>query len=163
MSYLREVSTRIRLEGATSSAELDASTVILRLEEAGRTLLALPNRGCRPADTGSGWPAVVHDFSEAYGYGEVEVRAPIPSPQAITRMDEALQWVALIPEQKVSLRKIVLLRALLHPVSDRHLWSWRKIGRKFGWSHEAVRTWHAQGIDAIVAGANGLGPTSRKN
>ena len=97
LSYLREVSTRIRLEGATSSADLDASTVILRLEEAGRTLLALPNRGCRPADTGSGWPAVVHDFSEAYGYGEVEVRAPIPSPQAITRMDEALQWVGPYP------------------------------------------------------------------
>ena len=163
MSYVPASDGRLRPDGRLSSAVFDAETVILRLEEAGRTLLALPNKGCRPADTGSGWPAVVHDFTEAYGYGEVEVSVPVPSPQAITRMDEALQWVRLIPEQRVSLRKIVLLRALLHPVSDRHLWSWRKIGRKFGWSHEAVRTWHAQGIDVIVAGVNGLGLTSRKN
>ncbi len=163
MSYLREVDARLDPDGRLSSSALDAETVILRLEEAGRTLLALPNKGCRPADTGSGWPAVVHDFSEAYGYGEVEVRVPVPSPQAITRMDEALRWVRLIPDHRTSVRKIVLLRALLHPISERNLWSWRKIGRKFGWSHEAVRTWHAQGIDAIVAGMNSVGSSSRKN
>ena len=134
---------------------LDAETVILRLEEAGRTLIALPNRHCFPASTGSSWPPIVHEAVEAYGYGEVEIRPPVPSAQAITRMDEAYCWVGHIDARLTSHRKIVLLRSLVHPVSERHQFSWRKIGQKFGWSHEAVRIWHAQGIDRIVTGVNG--------
>lgn len=145
------------------SAVLDAETVILRLEEAGRTLIALPGKGCFPAREGSSWPAVVHDFAEGYGYHDVKVRPPVPSAQEITRMDEAYRWVGLIDERLISHRKIVLLRSLVHPVSERHRFSWRKIGKLFGWSHEAVRVWHAQGIDRIVAAANGIGSPSRKN
>lgn len=140
---------------SSAASMLDAETVIARLEEAGRTLIALPSKGCYPAREGSSWPAIVHDVAESYGYDEETVRAPVPSPQAITRMDEAYQWITLIPAQLVSHRKIVLMRSLVHPVSDRHRFSWRKIGKLFGWSHEAVRIWHAQGIDRIVAAANG--------
>ncbi len=129
--------------------------MIARLEDAGRTLIALPGKGCYPAQIGSSWPAVVHDMAEAYGYGEAEIRPPVPSAKAISGMDEAFAWVGLIDERLTHHRKIVLMRAMVHPISDRHLFSWRRIGRLFNWHHETVRTWHAVGIDRIVAVVNG--------
>ena len=133
---------------------LDAETVILRLEEAGRTLLSLPNRHCAPASAGFNWPAVIHAANEAYGYNQTEVRPPVPSAQAITRMDEAFTWVVLIPDDRITHRRLVWMRALVHPVRDRHIWPWRKIGKALNCHHQAVQLWHAQAIDMIVAAAN---------
>ena len=134
----------------TIDQPMTAEEVISRFEEAGRTLMALPAKGCRPAGYGNGWPAVVHAMEEAYGYGEAEIRPPVPSAQAITRMDEAYGWVNLLPDQRRSYRRIVLLRSLVHPVRDRHVFGWRKIGRMLGWDYRAVQNWHAKGIDLIV-------------
>ena len=129
---------------------LDAETVIARLEEAGRTLIALPGRGCLPAGYRAAWPEFPQLQIEAYGYTEEEARPAVPSAAAITRMDEAFAWVRLIPSEKQSWRKIVLLRSLVNPITDRHRWSWRRIGKHFGWHHQAVQQWHCQGIDKIV-------------
>ena len=136
---------------------MDAETVIYRLEEAGRTLIALPSKGCLPAQWGNGWPQVVHAAAEAYGYDPEQIRPPAPEAQAITRMDEAWRWVSEIPEDKKNLRRIVLMRALVHPVTERHRWSWRRIGRSLGWDYRAIQRWHAQGIDLIVAGLREAG------
>lgn len=130
---------------------MDAETVIYRLEEAGRTLIALPGKGCLPASFGSGWPDVVRAAVEAYGYDPEQIRPPAPEPQAITRMDEAFRWVGLIPATQRSHRRIVLMRAMVHPITGRHRWSWRRIARAFGWDHRAIQRWHAQGVDAIVS------------
>ncbi len=138
----------------TAGQHLDAETVIVRLEEAGRTLLALPNRHLVPASSGSSWPAIVHAAIEAYGYGEVDIRPPVPSPQAITRMDETFTWITVIPDSRVTHRRIVWMRAMVHPVRDRHIWSWRKIANALHCHHQAVQLWHSQAIDMIVAGAN---------
>jgi hypothetical protein len=129
---------------------VDAETVVYRLEEAGRTLIALPGKGCLPAGYGSGWPDVVHAAVTAYGYMEAENRVPVPSPQVITRMDEAFRWVGMIPPTKRSHRRIVLMRAMVNPRTERHCWSWRRIGRAFGWDRRAIQSWHAQGVDMIV-------------
>ena len=142
MSYIHTIGERF-----------DAETVILRLEQAGKTLLALPGKGCFPAQEGSSWPAVVHAAVEAYGYGEVEMRPPVPSAQAISQMDEAFRWIGLIPDSQRSHRRIVWMRLMVHPVRDHHLWSWRRIGRAFGWDHRAIQRWHAEAIDMIVDAA----------
>ena len=136
---------------------LTAEMVILRLEEAGRTLLSLPGKGCFPSAEGSSWPDVVHAAVEAYGYGQHEIRPPVPSAAAISRMDEAFTWIGMIPNSQRSHRRIVWMRLMVHPVNDRHLWSWRRIGRAFGWDHRAIQRWHAEGIDMIVAAARGRG------
>ncbi|MBF0461287.1 MAG: hypothetical protein HQL87_07825 [Magnetococcales bacterium] len=70
------------------------------MEEAARTLRALRVSGMKPKGLGNKWPDVVHKFEEAFGYGETEMRAPPPTPDAITRMDEALNWLFwLEPDQ----------------------------------------------------------------
>jgi hypothetical protein len=48
------------------------------------------------------------------------------------------------------LRRIVGARSLVHPITDRHLFPWRRLGKALGADHKAVQRWHAQGIGMIV-------------
>jgi hypothetical protein len=129
---------------------VDADYVIYRLEEAGATLLALP---------GTGWSTRVRSTSieivrtalEAYGWDAARIRPAVPSAEKIDRMDEAMAWVALIQDSRFVLRRVVGARSLVHPVTDRHLYSWRRLGTVLGADHKAVQRWHAQGIVMIVA------------
>jgi hypothetical protein len=135
---------------------IDAKYVIRRLEEAGATLLALP---------GTGWSTrmrtssleIVRTAIEAYGWAGQKVRPPIPSAEKITSMDEAMGWITLIPLDRYVLRRIVGARSLVHPVSDRHLFPWRRLGAALGADHKAVQRWHAEGIDLIVTALNHAG------
>jgi hypothetical protein len=122
--------------------------IVLRLEDAGRVLLALPMRGHSTA-LRTGHPEVVHEAIEAYGWNDARGRPAAPSAAQITRMDEALAWLALIPNTRQELRRVVGRRMLIHPLNDRHLYSWRQIGREFGISHHTAESWHRQGIEAI--------------
>jgi hypothetical protein len=128
---------------------IDADYVVYRLEEAGATLLALP---------GTGWSTrlrsskldIVHTALEAYGWTAAKVRPAVPSSEKITRMDEALGWIPLIPLDRYVLRRVVGARSLVHPLTDRHLYPWRRLGAALGADHKAVQRWHAQGIGMIV-------------
>ena len=132
---------------------IDAKLLVCRLEEAGATLLALP---------GSGWSTklrtssleIVRTAIESYGWRTDHIRPPIPSPARITRMDEAMGWISLIPADRYVLRRIVGARSLVHPITDRHLFPWRRLGKALGADHKAIQRWHAQGIAMIVAALN---------
>ena len=142
------------LAGSLNGGEMDAEAVIFRLEEAGQTLLALPS---------SGWSTrlrttrldVVRNAIEGYGWdavrdGAAQLRPPVPDAACIDRMDEALGWIPLIPRDRYVLRRIVGARSLVSPVTDRHLFTWRRLGSLLGADHKAIQRWHAQGIDLIV-------------
>lgn len=126
-----------------------ADVVIARLEEAGATLLALPNRGYGLGMRGF-WPEIMRDAAEAYGYGIAPLRAAAPSPRDITAMDAALAWLSLIPDSQRVLRRVVGARALVSPVTGRALFSWRRLGVLVGADHRAVQRWHGDGIAVIV-------------
>ena len=139
---------------------LDAEAVIERLEEAGRTLLSLPNSGpsTRLVQSGLEW---VRDASEQYGRVAARVRPSIPDAAQISRMDQALAWIPLIPVDKYVLRRIVGARCLINPLTCRHVYSWRRLGTAMGADHKAVQRWHSQGIAMLVAhlrGNQGLVP-----
>lgn len=123
--------------------------VVARLEEAGATLLALPNTGpsTRMARSGLDW---VRSAAESYGMGHAKLRPAIPSAAQITRMDRALAWIPRIPEDKYVLRRVVGARSLVNPMNGRHLYSWRRLGEAVGADHKAVQRWHGQGIETIV-------------
>lgn len=137
-----------------SDRPADAEYVIYRLEEAGAALLALPHSGwTTKLRTGS--LEIVRSAAEAYGWVESRIRPPVPSAERITRMDEAMGWLQLLPEDRYVLRRIVGARSLVHPVTERHLFTWRRLGAAIGADHKAVQRWHAEGIDLIVAALNG--------
>jgi hypothetical protein len=130
--------------------EVDADFVVYRLEEAGATLLALPNGGWNTRLRTSSIE-IVRTALESYGWTETRIRPPVPSAEKITRMDEAMGWLSLIPQDRYVLRRVVGARSLVHPITDRHLFPWRRLGAALGCDHKAVQRWHAQGIDLIVA------------
>jgi hypothetical protein len=134
----------------TQPTPIDDQFVIARLEEAGATLLAMP---------GTGWTTrlrvssldIVRAAIENYGWTESRVRPAIPSAARISRMDEAMGWIPLIPLDRYVLRRIVGARSLVNPTTDRHLFPWRRLGAVLGADHKAVQRWHRQGIGMIVA------------
>ncbi len=84
------------LAHAGATLLFDAELVTYRLEEAGATLLALPGTGWSTRLRASSLE-IVRAAVESYGWSEKHIRPPIPSAARITRMDEALAWIPLIP------------------------------------------------------------------
>ncbi len=123
--------------------------LIACLEEAGATLLSLPQTGFSPALKTTSLP-ILREAAEAYGWSTAEVRPAMPSASRISRMDLAFGYLALIPQDRYLLRRIVGCRALVHPISGRHLFSWRRLAETLGADHKAIQRWHAEGIRIII-------------
>jgi hypothetical protein len=131
-------------------AIVDPAYVVARLEKAGSTLLALP---------GTGWSTklrtssldIVRTAIESYGWTDQRVRPPVPSAAAITDMDEVLGWISFIPVERYVLRRIVGARSLVHPVTEKYLFPWRRLGAALGADHKAVQRWHKEGIEILVS------------
>jgi hypothetical protein len=132
---------------------IDRDGAISRLEEAGRTLLALPTSGYS-TKLRSGSLDIVRSALESYGWGDGRIKPAIPPAAQISRMDEALGWISFIPLDRYVLRRIVGVRALVHPITGRYLYSWRRLARVLGADHKAIQRWHSLGLDMIVSGVN---------
>jgi hypothetical protein len=143
MTLLRDPETRA----------FDADVVIYRLEEAGAALLALPGTGWSTKLRSSSL-GIVRSAIENYGWTADRIRPAVPSAATITRMDEAMGWISLIPLDRYVLRRVVGARSLVHPITERHLFPWRRLGTALGADHKAVQRWHTQGIDLIVTALN---------
>ena len=130
-----------------------AELVIDRLDRAGATLLALPHTGHSTRMSQSKLP-IVRDFADLVGAEQDDELVLTPTPRMISEMEQALGWITLIPAERTVLRRIVGARSLCRPTTMRPLYGWRRIAMMVGASHEAVRQWHAQGIDLIVSGLN---------
>lgn len=156
VTHSDDASPSVLMPQMVNDYEVDADYVVYRLEEAGATLLALP---------GSGWSTrlrtssldIVRTALESYGWSDARVRPSVPSAEKITRMDEAMNWIPLIPCDRYVLRRVVGARSLVHPVTDRHLYPWRRLGQALGADHKAIQRWHAQGIAMIVAALRAQG------
>jgi hypothetical protein len=128
----------------------DAPYVIARLEAAGATLLALPQSGFSTRLRTSSLD-IVRSALDGYGYGEARIRPPTPSARKIDEMEQALAWIPLIPLERHVLRRIVGARALVNPLTGRHMFPWRRLAASVGADHKAVQRWHGQGVAMIVA------------
>ena len=119
--------------------------ILARLEEAGRTLMMLPG-GARQARMNAQTFDLAPD--PPMPAGKLRLTA---EPAAIDRMDEALGWLSRIPPDRFVLRRIVGARAMMDPLTGRHLFPWRRLAAVLGADHKAVQRWHAQGIAIIAA------------
>ena len=82
------------------------SMVEERLVEAADVLKRLPE--VRVQGYFSTWPPIVREAAEAYGWDTTHVCLGPPSPAAIDRMDEALEWLRWLDPEDA---RIVWLRA----------------------------------------------------
>jgi len=142
----------------TPSGAIDSEFVIYRLEEAGQALLSLPASGysTRLRTTRID---IVRSALEGYGWDNSRSErgrlSPVPPDSArVSRMYEALAWIPLISPDRYVLRRIVGARSLVSPVTERHLFTWRRLGTLLGADHKAIQRWHTQGIGLIVTALN---------
>ncbi|OYV31789.1 MAG: hypothetical protein B7Z81_13530 [Acidocella sp. 20-61-6] len=129
----------------------NAAQVVARLESAGATLLALPGRGHSTKLRQMRFD-IVHTALEAYGWAPPPLRAPTPGATAISDMDTVIGWLRFIPDGNFVMRRVVGARALVHPLTCRHLFTWRRLGATLRADHKSVQRWHGQGVAMIVAG-----------
>ncbi|NSL92927.1 DUF6362 family protein [Acetobacter syzygii] len=120
------------------------------LEEAGHTLAALPATGLRPARAGSGWPDIVRDLDDLDCTRESDDWPIRPSADAVSRMDQVLNWIGLFGPDERNYRMVINMRLIVHPISGLHRWSWQKIARKLGTDHKRAQDWYQAGIGVIV-------------
>lgn len=121
--------------------------IIRRLEEAGKTLLAM-HGGERDLGMQMMRWEIVRDPRKDYP-GSTRMRAAIPDADQITAMDEAFGWVHVIPLDMMAKRRVVWCRAMVDPISDAYRFSWRRIGEMMSMDHKRVQRMHAEAIDII--------------
>jgi hypothetical protein len=131
-----------------------AAEIAARLEAAGATLLAMPAKGYSTQLRQMKFD-IVHTALEAYGWQSAAARPPMPSAAEISAMDEAFGWLALIPEPKFMIRRILGARALVHPLTGRHIYPWRRLAVMLGADHKSVQRWHGQGLVMLEAALAG--------
>ncbi|MBF0153237.1 MAG: hypothetical protein HQL64_05805 [Magnetococcales bacterium] len=82
-------------------AEWTPKKVAARLDEAAGVMKRLPS--VRPRKVQSAWPPIIREFYEAYGWSNVEVRLGPPSAEAISRMDECMEWLRWLDRERMQL------------------------------------------------------------
>lgn len=124
--------------------------VIARLEDAGRTIIAMPASGVWPAGMRSTMPEVLQNIWDSYGTEPAALRPGTPSARAITKMQETWDWLAMVDD--VLPRRVVAMRMLVHPITDRYRHSWRDVGERLGISDKTAKATWERGIDKIWYG-----------
>lgn len=112
-----------------------------RLVEAADALRRLSMNGTKPSGLRSQWPDVIHKVEEAYGWTDGRVRPARPSPEEITRMDEAIGWLLWLDADQ---RKIVWARSMRM--------SWRRIEDLDGRSIRTLQNMHLAALQQISSG-----------
>lgn len=119
------------------------------LEWAGSKLLALQITSPYPRPPSAAWPIYALDPNVAYGYSSERLRPPSPTGRDIKFMDELLLWQNKIND--VTTRRIVGTRLLVHPISNRYLFTWSKIAFMIHSDRRKVMRLHKSGLEELVA------------
>ncbi|MCH4024099.1 MAG: DUF6362 family protein [Acetobacter sp.] len=156
MSALHEAAEYVDLSGLSAPrrrpTEFDpersvADQVGEWLDEAGLTLATLRMKNLRPSGVRINWPDIVMDRDDLAWARMSDELLPPPTADAIVRMDRALCWVMLLDDrtQKIVVNK----RLIVHPVSGKFLWEWRKLGKLLGMHHRTAQVCHRTACEVI--------------
>jgi hypothetical protein len=136
-------------EEKTVKCNCNVCWLIRRLEDAGKTSIAMPESGFSPAMKLKKYPYIREKWKDQAALPWTRVN---PTSWDIKLMDEAFDWLLIIPDTELKVRKVVQARMYIHPVNERYLYSWRRIGKEMSVHHEQVQRWHKKGIKIILAG-----------
>lgn len=118
------------------------------LEWAGGRMLAIQVHGAWPSSYRSFWPDYPDDQVTAYGYTPSRMHAPALNSSEVVLMDEILSLISLTPV--ILQRRILNARALVHPLNNRHLYSWATIAALIHSERRAVKLLHKKGLETIA-------------
>lgn len=147
----RDIRRRSQAAREAGGAIWTPALVEAALEEAGKALLALPATHVFPGEFRTAWPEIVRVIREGDRAVDPVLRAPVPSARAIAQMQARLGW-ALRYVESAPKRRIVGARMLVHPLSERRLWTWSRLATAFGRHKNTIQDWHGRALAEISQG-----------
>ena len=127
--------------------QFTAGYINRRIEHAGATLYCMRIKDPRPL-LAQGRQDIVRGYMEDMPSTIPTVRLPRPSARDVTLMDEALDWIRLIPNS--TSRRLISLRSQYHPITERVEHSWRACGKAMGIDHKTAESWHRKAIGILT-------------
>lgn len=119
------------------------------LEWAGARLIAMPEPRIKPAQPRVIWPDYSQESGEMTVFrGQLSLRAAAPAKHEVAMVDKIL----LLPNicHLPNVRRVLQVRALVHPINYRHLYSWARISKLLHTSRYQVKKWHGDGLIEVV-------------
>ncbi len=118
------------------------------LEWAGARLIAMPGRRPGPADIKVIWPEYSQDKFQVLDHRPgLSIHAAAPSNQEIPIVDEILSLPSVCSLHKP--RRVLHIRALVHPLNGRYIYTWTRVAEKLESNRETVRYWHKKGLQEV--------------
>ena len=119
------------------------------LEWAGARLIAMPGGRVGPKDYRVAWPEFSQDTHEVLKFrNQTPLRVAAPSSAQIPIVDEILALPNVCSRDYI--RRVLHIRALVHPIHGRHLYPWTRIAKLLQSSPQLVKSWHAKGLREVV-------------
>lgn len=129
------------------SHHFTAGYIVRRIEHAGATLFCMRIKDPRPL-LAQGRIDIVRSYMEDMPPATAALRLPTPSVRDVTLMDEALDWIRLVPNS--TSRRLISLRSQFHPITERVRYSWRSCGNAMGIDHKTAESWHRKAIGLLT-------------
>ncbi len=124
-----------------------ADYIVRRIEHAGAVLYCMRIKDPRPL-LAQGRIDIVRNYLEDMPPATLALRLPTPSARDVTLMDEALDWIRLVPNS--TSRRLISLRSQFHPITERVTYSWRACGNAMGIDHKTAESWHRKAIGFLA-------------
>lgn len=119
------------------------------LEWAGVRLIAMPGRRVGPSDYRSFWPDFSNDVFQVLEFRRyLPVKSLAPSKDEIPIMEEVLQLPCLCPDVKG--RRILHMRCLIHPITRRHLFTWKRASEKLQSDPRTLQRLHEKSLETVA-------------
>lgn len=129
----------------------DPDEILAHLEQASRTLSRLRGYQASAGAQTMAWRGAVPDPALAYGYNPSLIpRTRAPSSTEIDHMDTVLDWLNLIPDDRLTLRRVLGMRLIWNAVRERPIHSWRSIGLQLRCSPQAASLWFIKALEVIA-------------
>lgn len=98
------------------------------------------------------WPKVLHEFADLVGQEPPRLKRPPPAPEAISRMEEALDWLRWLDAEDA---KLVWARVERTP--------WKMICWRFGISRATAHRRWEYALSVIAWRLNGRRPPAKRS
>jgi hypothetical protein len=124
-----------------------AGYIVRRIEHAGATLYCMRTKNPSPL-LAQGRIDIIRSYMEDVPPAAAALRLPTPSARDVTLMDEALDWIRLVPNG--TSRRLISLRSQFHPITERVRYSWRACAKAMGIDHKTAESWHRKAIGFLT-------------
>lgn len=138
------------LHGNGATQERLETYIEANLYEAGKAFMRLSAHGTKPHLRASPlFEFLVHTVHEAYNYNHPTPPRQYNTTKQTSHMEAWEEFALMIPEGHI--RRVVLMRMLVWPENDKHVWSWRKIGKRLKINDKTAKSYWEEGVRKILA------------